>query len=254
VTARARRPPAPDPSWAWFLDVDGTLAELAPSPELARVDDAMCARIDQLRQTSGGAVAFVSGRPIAEVDAMLGASGHVAAGLHGHEWRGATGELWRAEVDVASLQRARERIMTIVATHPQLRLEDKGSMLALHYRAVPALASFVHRTMREAQQLAGAAFMLQRGKRVVELKPAGQDKGTAIARIMGDPPFRGRVPVYVGDDATDEHAFAVVNAMGGHSVKVGRGASGARWRLPDVSAVREWLARIDAPSATAAAT
>ena len=93
--------------------------------------------------------------------------------------------------------------------------------------------------------------MLQRGKYVMELKPTGQDKGTAVAAIMREPPFRGRVPVYLGDDATDEHAFAVVNALGGHSIKVGRGASRARWRLSDVAAVRAWLSRLDEQRVTA---
>jgi trehalose 6-phosphate phosphatase len=241
VKARAAGLPAPDPAWAWFLDVDGTLAELAETPELARMDEAMRARLEQLRTASGGAVALVSGRPIADVDAMLGAGHHVVAGLHGLERRDVEGMLWRHDVDAESLRDARDRIAAVIAQQPALLLEDKGSTIALHYRSAPALASFVYRAMREARQMAGEAFMLQRGKCVVELKPAGQDKGTAVETFMREPPFRGRLPVYLGDDATDEHAFGVVNALGGHSIKVGRGASRARWRLADVAAVREWL-------------
>ena len=252
--ARLRGLPQPDPGWAWFLDVDGTLAELAPSPDLARVHEVMRARLEQLRVASGGAVAFVSGRPIAEVDELLGARHHVVAGLHGLERRDARGTLWRHEADSASLQRARDRIVSIVASQPELLLEDKGATIALHYRAAPALASFAHRVMREARQVAGEAFMVQRGKLVVELKPAGHDKGSAVETFMREPPFRGRCPVYVGDDATDEHAFMVVNAVGGHSVKVGRGASHARWRLPDVAAVREWLGQLAARRAERSAS
>ena len=242
MTAGERSVPPPDPAWAWFLDVDGTLAELAPSPALARVDEEMRACVDRLRVASGGAVALVSGRPIAGVDAMLGASDLVVAGLHGLERRDADGVLWRTPIDADSLQGARDRIATIVATHPALLLEDKQTTIALHYRAAPSLASFAHRAMREARQVAGDGFTLQRGKYVVELKPTGQDKGTAVATILRERPFRGRVPVYLGDDATDEHAFAVVNALGGHSIKVGRGATRARWRLSSVAAVRAWLA------------
>ena len=244
MKVRASDLPAPDPAWAWFLDVDGTLAELTLSPALARVDDAMRARVEQLRAASGGAVAVVSGRPIADIDAMLGANGHAVAGLHGLEGRDATGGRWRHDADPESLRCVRDRLSAIVAEVPELLLEDKGSTIALHYRSAPALASFAHRTMREARRAVGEAFVLQRGKCVVELRPSGRDKGTAVETFMRVPPFRGRLPVYVGDDATDEHAFRVVNAMGGHSIKVGRGTSVARWRLPDVPAVGEWLARI----------
>jgi trehalose 6-phosphate phosphatase len=251
VTARASDLPAPDPAWAWFLDVDGTLAELAACPALARVDEVMRARLERLRAATGGAVALVSGRPIVDVDAMLGAGGHVVAGLHGLEGRDATGEHWRHALDPESLRSVRDRISAVVAGLPELLLEDKGSTIALHYRAAPALASFAHRTMREARRAAGEGFVLQRGKCVVELRPSGWDKGTAVETFMRQPPFRGRLPVYLGDDATDEHAFTVVNAMGGHSIKIGRGTTVARWRLPDVAAVREWLARIATPRGVA---
>jgi trehalose 6-phosphate phosphatase len=247
VRSGASRLPAPDPAWAWFVDVDGTIAELAPTPSEALVDASMRHSVERLRVASGGALALVSGRPIAQVDAMLGVAHHVVAGAHGLERRDANGGLWRHPVDAGSLRRAREHVASVAAAHPSLLLEDKRTSIALHYRAAPALAAFAHRAMREARELAGEAFALQRGKCVVELKPAGEDKGTAVAMLMREPPFHGRVPVYLGDDATDEHAFATVNAMGGHSIKVGRGASRARWRLFDVAAVREWLARLDVP-------
>ena len=249
MTTRAHHVPAPDPAWAWFLDVDGTLAELAPSPGEARVDDELRECVERLRAASGGALAFISGRPAAEVDVMLGAGHHIVAGQHGLEHRDATGRLWRHEIDEEALQRARERVAAIVVDHDELLLEDKGATIALHYRAAPALASFVHRTMREARQAAGDAFVLQRGKYVVELKPAGHDKGTAVETFMREPPFRGRRPVYLGDDATDEHAFAVVNAMDGCSIKVGHGPSCARWRLSGVAGVRAWLGQLAAPPA-----
>src|SRR5262249_27620579 len=89
----------------------------------------------------------------------------------------------------------------------------------------------------------GAGFCVQSGKRVVELKPAGKDKGIAVREFMREAPFRGRTPVFIGDDITDEYGFATVNRMRGTSVKVGPGRTVARWRLEDVRAVRAWLAR-----------
>jgi len=96
--------------------------------------------------------------------------------------------------------------------------------------------------VREAAAALGGALEMQQGKMVAELKPAGHDKGRAIGEFMREPPFAGRVPLFIGDDLTDEHGFAVVNRMGGHSVKVGEGESAARWRLASPAAVRAWLA------------
>jgi trehalose 6-phosphate phosphatase len=97
--------------------------------------------------------------------------------------------------------------------------------------------------MRTLQEEIGPDYTILRGKKIVEIKPGGKDKGKAVKEFMAEKPFRGRLPVFVGDDATDEYGFAVVNALGGHSIKVGTGRSIARWRLPDVTAVRAWLAR-----------
>jgi trehalose 6-phosphate phosphatase len=243
VTRATRHPPAPDAEWAFFLDLDGTLAELAPSPGEALMVPEVQRAVVALHAACGGALALVSGRPIAEVDAMLGTDALPVAGQHGLERRDATGAVRRHAPNPEPMRAMRTRLADVVARHRGLLLEDKGMTLALHYRAAPALASLAHRTMRELQQAAGANFDLQRGKRVVELKPADHDKGTAVTEFMSELPFRDRLPVYVGDDATDEHAFRVVNAMGGHSIKVGTGASAARWRVSDVAAVREWVLR-----------
>jgi len=109
----------------------------------------------------------------------------------------------------------------------------------------PSLASFAHQTMRAAAAACGPEFALQSGKRVVELKPSGKDKGEAVREFMREAPFHGRTPVFVGDDVTDEHGFVRVNALGGHSIKVGGGPTAARWRLADVRAVYAWLERRD---------
>jgi trehalose 6-phosphate phosphatase len=116
--------------------------------------------------------------------------------------------------------------------------------LALHYRAAPQHEALVHDVVRGAAGALGNDWLVQRGKMVVELRPAGADKGAAIAAFLADAPFAGRVPVFLGDDVTDEHGFEDVNRLGGHSIKIGEGASAARWRLRDVREVERWLAEV----------
>src|SRR5207244_13246052 len=135
---------------------------------------------------------------------------------------------------------ARRGSAAAVARHPCLVLEGEGLSLALHYRRAPRLAGYAHRLARSLLVENGETFGIQGGKRVVEIKPAGKDKGAAVLEFMQEDPFRGRIPVFVGDDSTDEYGFATVNRLRGHSVKVGPGRTQARWHLRDVGAVRAW--------------
>jgi trehalose 6-phosphate phosphatase len=135
------------------------------------------------------------------------------------------------------------RLAAAIAGHPELLLEHKGLSLALHYRRAPRLGGYAHRLLRGLQSRIGEEYRLQDGKCVVEVKPAGRDKGVAVMEFMQEEPFRGRMPVFLGDDVTDEYGFATVNQLAGHSVKVGSGPTVARWRLRDVRAVRAWLER-----------
>src|SRR2546426_4251134 len=114
--------------------------------------------------------------------------------------------------------------------------------LALHYRRAPRLGGYAHRLMRSLAARIGSQYCVQTGKRIVEMKPAGKDKGVAVLEFMQEEPFRGRTPVFIGDDTTDEYGFATVNRLHGHSVKVGAGRTVAHWRLRDVDAGRAWLA------------
>ncbi|HYW50439.1 MAG TPA: trehalose-phosphatase [Gemmatimonadaceae bacterium] len=238
-------PHAPPPSheWAYFFDLDGTLVELVEVPSGVHADDELRSLVGELAKVSDGAVAVITGRAIADIDRIFSGTMLPVAGQHGVERRSVGGELFRHVFPVAELQVARDALRLVVARHPALLLEDKGLSLALHYRQAPRLASYAHRVMRQLREELGDAFCLQRGKRVVELKPAGRDKGLAIREFMAEPPFIGRMPVFVGDDVTDEHGFDVVNALGGLSIKVGRGATRARHQLADVCAVRRWLAQ-----------
>jgi trehalose 6-phosphate phosphatase len=236
-------PPPPSSDWAYFLDVDGTLIPLASSPSDVRLSPATHAAVRALQMRAQGALALVSGRSLSDLDRLFGEPALAAAGQHGLERRGADGQRTCVETSPQHLDRARARLRGLVARHDGLLVEDKGMSIALHYRAAPRLAGYAHRTMRALSLDLGGTFCIQAGKRVVELRPASFDKGDAIAAFMNDVPFRGRVPVFIGDDATDEHGFARVNGLGGHSIKVGAGPTQARWRLRDVAAVHDWLRR-----------
>ena len=229
--------------WAWFLDLDGTLVRLARTPGGVSVDGKLRRIIQTLYRSSGGAVALISGRSIADLDRLFSRTMLPAAGQHGSERRSARGRVALDPLGHARLSGSRRRLAAAMARHPRLLLEDKGLCLALHYRSAPALAGYAHRLARAEVRRLGRGFCLLAGQRVVEIRPAGRDKGRAILEFMREAPFRGRTPVFIGDDTTDEYGFAVVNRLGGCSVKVGSGPTGASFRLRDVAAVRGWLQR-----------
>jgi trehalose 6-phosphate phosphatase len=234
-------PPPAHVDWAYFLDVDGTLIAIADRPDAVAVDASLLDLIERLYQASGGAVALVSGRAIADLQQLLAPLHVPMAGQHGLERRDAEGRLWTYEAPPGVKESIKAALAPVVARHPGLLLEEKALTLALHYRAAPQLASYVHRLMARLAREANAGLEVQRGKRVAEIKPAGYDKGSAVTAFLSAPPFRGRQPVFIGDDANDEHGFAEVNRMGGISIRVGAGKSCATYRLPNVAAVRSWL-------------
>jgi trehalose 6-phosphate phosphatase len=145
--------------------------------------------------------------------------------------------------DQETLDRLRNLFTNFASRHPGVLVEHKGATLALHYRAVPELASHVHRTVQNAMEdIEG--WTVEGGKRLVEIRPGGRNKGRAIQDFMGERPFAGRRPVFVGDDRGDEHGFRIVEKARGVAVKVGVGPTSARYRLPDVEAVRSWIAAL----------
>lgn len=238
-----RAPPPLGAGHAVFLDIDGTLLELAPAPDAVHVDPEIATLLPKVRKSLGGAMALITGRAISDVDRLFPGLRMPVAGQHGCERRDALGTLHLHAPRTATLERLRGLFTEFARTHPGLLLEDKGSTLAIHYRKAPQLAAKVHRTMVEGVRAAGiTAYRLQPGKQLLELRPDNRDKGTAIRDYMHERPFRGRCPIFIGDDRTDEHGFAVVDELGGWSVKVGRGHTHARYHLRDVSAVRAWLA------------
>lgn len=229
--------------WALFLDVDGSLLDFAPHPDGVRVPDGMQRHIATLAQRLDGALALVSGRALAVLDVLFDELRHLpAAGLHGLEWRDAQGCVHLPPDAAPALASVEAEARRIAAAFPGAAIERKGPSLALHWRAAPQ-AQDPFRAFAAAALRVLPDYRPQFGDRVLELRPEGLDKGTAVLAFLAQPPFAQRRPVFVGDDLTDEHGFAVVNARGGLSVLVGdRPESEARHRLPDPAAVRDWLA------------
>lgn len=192
------------------------------------------------------AVAFVSGRSIADLDRLLAPHRFALAGVHGGERRDGSGRMTASATSTAGLDGVRAALHRFGSEHDGIVVEDKGIKLALHYRQRPDLLQAVERLRREVVASLPDEYELLPGNRVFELKPAGVDKGRAIRAFMSEPPFAGRVPVFIGDDVTDEAGFRAVNELGGQSIKVGGGATEAKASLPDIDAVFAWLeSRID---------
>lgn len=241
MTGPDRIVPLPQPDWAYFFDLDGTLLDIAPSPDEARIDDGVRGLVAELYARTDGAVVLISGRSIADIDRLFSGSELPVAGQHGLERRDHSGTHWKLDLPTTALEYARDRIAVAVEQHPGLLLEYKGLSLALHYRAAPELATFARDLVHSVRTELGPDYGVQEGKSVIELKAGGRDKGAAVLEFLRDDRFNGRRPVFVGDDTTDEYAFAVVNELNGVSIKVGPGATAARWQLEDVAAVRQWL-------------
>lgn len=236
-------PPLIEDDWAVFLDVDGSLAEHAPTPSDVRIDPGLLRTLPRLSDKCGGAVALVSGRSIQALDELFAPLDIIAAaGLHGIERRSAAARQHATGMDADFLAIAAEA-ERIAAGFPGALIECKGGCLFLHWRAAPeaagALSAFAD-TLKPRLE----SHRLHPSAHGIEVRPVGIDKGVAIAAFMEEPPFQGRRPVFLGDDPADEPGFAIVNAYDGISVLVGPPRdTAARYRLPDPRRVREWLAR-----------
>lgn len=237
---------------ALFLDVDGTLLEIAARPQAVSVPDDLRQRLRALFLAGGGAVALVSGRAIADLDALFAPLQLPSAGLHGFEHRGASGVYrTRPPPSAAVLESARGDLSQLARQYPGLMVEDKNFALALHYRDAPELEQAALAAMRRIAA-ASEELELQRGKMVVELRPAGATKAQAVAAFLAEAPFAGRLAIFVGDDLTDEPAFELVNQLGGLSAVVSAARpSAAQARLADVAAVRAWLEQLQTDPSSA---
>lgn len=241
----ATLPPPPLPvageRWALFLDVDGTLLDFADDPRAVVADAPLRRLLQELHDALDGALALVSGRTLAELDRLFAYPAWALVGLHGLDVRLADRSCRRFEVAATDQARMRDAVQALAAGFAGVRVESKGSTVALHCRRVPGqFPALLAAAGTVADGLPG--YEVQPGNLVVEFKPAGMDKGRAVGELLRTAPFAGRRPVYVGDDLTDEHAFADVNDAGGLSVRVGlREPTAARHTLADPAAVERWL-------------
>lgn len=244
ISAALPRPPAHLNRPALFLDLDGVLAPLAPTPEAVVPDPRRTALLREVQRRFDGRVAIISGRTIVEVDRISEAALVSVAGVHGLERRRADGRLDRAAA-APSVRSAVGVFLRFAEGCTGMIVEDKGVAVGLHYRGAAAHAAAAEGLARRVAAETGLA--LQPGNLVVELKTPGSDKGTALRAFMQEPPFAGGFPVMIGDDLTDEHGFEAAVSLGGFGVLVGPPRpTTARYGLPDVDAVLDWLAALEA--------
>ena len=231
-----------DPGDSLFLDFDGTLAELGPDPDAIALDPEAAEALSRLALDLDGAVAILSGRDIRDLAART-PPGLWRAGGHGLEVVAPDAPLPEPPPppDDAVLAPLRAAART-----PGVRLELKGPVAALHYRAAPEAEAACLDAARKAAA-AAPGLVHQPGKMVVEVKPESAHKGTALRRFATEAPFVGRRPLMFGDDTTDEDAIAAALDLGGIGVKIGKGATAARLRAPDPAALRAWLLRESRP-------
>ena len=231
-----------DEQLALFLDVDGTLLEIAATPDRVRVPSSLRNTLQISFERAQGAFALLSGRSLDDLDRLFSPCVFPASGKHGLEVRLYGGRVVRPGIDPSVLDRARSWLRLLQKENRGLLMEDKGISLAMHYRLAPKLAPEVEIVMNYMTAELGEVFVVRPGKCVFELMPSGFDERTAIQLFMTQPEFSGRTPVFVGDDPTDEVGFQAVNEMGGHSVRVGKlEETAAQYCFSSVSTVAAWL-------------
>jgi len=228
---------------ALFLDFDGTLADIAERPDAVSVPPGTLEILTRLKRSTQGALAIVTGRAITDIDRFLAPLQLPVAGVHGLERRSADGLRMVAAVDEAEFSAIRERLQSFADAHSGLLLELKQGSMALHYRQRPDLGEACTVAVHEA--LNGRnGFHVLHGKMVVEVKGGKASKADALSAFMEEEPFRGRVPLFAGDDVTDEDAFREITRLNGISIKIGRGATAAIFRTEGTASFRDWLGRL----------
>ena len=226
---------------ALLLDLDGTLLDIAPTPDQVVVPPGLMAALRGLRTHLGGALAVVTGRPIDQIDGLLADVPYAVAGEHGGAIRHAPGaSVRRAALPDPPVEWILEAAR-IAERHPGVLLEQKQRGFVFHYRQVPDLGPVLHAAALDL--LAGSGqFQVLEALMAWEIRPRGVDKGVAVAALMEEAPFASRRPVFIGDDVTDEDGMEAARALGGAGLRV------QDW-FGDPAGVRAWLAK----SATALA-
>lgn len=230
--------------WAFFLDIDGTLIDIAPTPDGVVVPPDLPGVLDGLFARTDGALALLTGRGLDTIDRLFAPTRLPAGAIHGSQIRYPDGTVVVPPPSPA-LAGIRERLAGFVAAHPGALLEDKGTAVAVHFRSDPALHDAAEAEVREAAA-AGEDLIVQPGKMVFEIRPAQADKGHALATLMTNPAFEGRRPLAIGDDVTDESMFAAAQRLGGDAFRVGTAEKGsiARTAFETPTDVRRWLSSL----------
>ncbi len=231
--------------YALFLDIDGTLLDLAEVPDAIVVPPSLPTELDALSRRLGGALALVTGRGLDYAGALFAPFPFPIAGLHGAELRWPDGAVTKAEA-TPTFEQLKHDLRDATKDLVGVLIEDKGAAVAAHYRLAPEKQTELEPIMQAFLAAAGPNWTLQRGKMVLEIRPASADKGRAVEAFLARPPFSGRRPITIGDDVTDEAMFHVANQRGGYSIRVGqpRQETAASMILPAASALRELIARI----------
>jgi len=232
---------------ALLLDIDGTIIDIAPTPDAVSVPDSLKLHLSRIQVRLSGALALVSGRSIAAIDVLFAPLRFCAIGCHGAEIRRGAAQAIETEGPAISSS-AKARFAEIGSLDPRIRIEDKYFTLAIHYRLVPELENIIFGMVHERLAMSNEDLRVLCGKDVIEIETGDFSKGTGLRKLMEHAPFNGRRPIYLGDDTTDEYAFAVLPEFGGIGVSVGLMLPGAQACSQTPSDVRRWLAEIAEPS------
>jgi len=239
--------PAVTANTALFLDIDGTLLDLARTPDRVKVPRELLRTLEKLTHHLSGALAFVSGRSLESIDMLFAPFRPAAIGTHGGEIRGVDGAIARGQPLSGKVA---EIFIGLAENIPGLLLEDKRSALALHYRLAPeALPVLMSAMQKHARLFESEKVHILYGKAVIEARPIGVDKGTAVTLLAKQKPFAGRTILFGGDDTTDLDVFRILPQLGGSGFSVGQQFPGADYIFESPLAVRRWLTGVAAEGA-----
>lgn len=231
--------------YALLLDIDGTLLDLAPTPREVWVPPDLAETLSRLHDRTLGALALVSGRSLNDIDLIFAPAQFPAVGGHGAEMRISADSEAVATHAPPMDKELKRRLAAIAKLSPGILIEDKGYSLALHYRLAPHAEEAIYAAVSLIRaELPNAAIEVLPGKCVCEVKQSGFDKATGVRELMTHEPFRGRRPIFIGDDVTDESVFAIMPDLGGLAFSVGRRAQGVTDHFDEPRDVRAWLSRL----------
>ena len=223
-----------------FLDFDGTLVDIAPTPDAIEVPPGLPSQLAALQRLTEGAVAIVTGRDVADIERHLPDFDGPVAGGHGSHFRMADGSVTTIDFDADRLSAIKRKLAGFARTVDGLHMEDKTAGCVLHYRQAPGAGQAAHDFVEKLLE-GQPGLVAEAAKMAVEIRSEDINKASAVASLAADPPFEGRVPVYAGDDISDEPAFQWVNTNGGHSIRVGGGPTAAQFAVASPDELAVWI-------------